>query len=89
MSKKIFLLSALFILPACNDMKREPKYTPYQPSPFFADGRSTRMPVADTVSFREAAEDKLTDPIGHEPSKLLCEIQSWWKPEVSGTPLPS
>lgn len=50
MKKNLFCLLAILMLPACNDMKRQPKYTPYQPSPFFADGRSTRMPVADTVS---------------------------------------
>jgi len=44
------LFIALLFLGACNDMKVQPKYTPLDPSPFFADGRSTRMPVADTVS---------------------------------------
>jgi mono/diheme cytochrome c family protein len=49
--KKIVLCTAgILLLAACNDMKRQEKYTPYQPSSFFADGRSTRMPVADTVS---------------------------------------
>ncbi len=31
------------------DMHVQPRYNPYDPSPFFADGRSARQPVAGTV----------------------------------------
>lgn len=51
MIRRILLLTAAGLaLAACNDMKRQPKYKPYDPSPFFADGRSSRMPVPDTVA---------------------------------------
>jgi len=44
------LVACIFIV-GCNDMKYEPKFQhPYQESPFFSDGRATRLPPADTVA---------------------------------------
>jgi mono/diheme cytochrome c family protein len=42
----ICLLSTI----GCNDMDQEPKYKPLAPSELFADGRSARVPPADTVA---------------------------------------
>lgn len=42
---------ALFVaLSGCNDMDQQPKFKPLDPSPFFSDGRSARMPVEGTVA---------------------------------------
>lgn len=44
-------LPLLLVLSACHiDMYDQPKYTPYQPSAFFQDGRAMRQPVPNTVS---------------------------------------
>jgi mono/diheme cytochrome c family protein len=43
-----FLLLLLFA--GCNDMDKQPKFKPLDPSSFFSDGRSARMPVPDTVA---------------------------------------
>jgi len=45
-----FLSVGLLTFSGCNDMKKQPKYKPLDPSSQFSDGRSTRMPVADTVA---------------------------------------
>lgn len=46
---------AAIIAAGCrNDMHVQPRYNPYDPSTFFADGRSERQPVAGTVA-RNAA----------------------------------
>jgi len=37
-------------LAGCNDMDQEPKFKPLAPSTVFADGRSARVPPADTVA---------------------------------------
>jgi mono/diheme cytochrome c family protein len=37
-------------LAGCNDMKSQPKFRPLDPSSFFSDGRSARLPVPDTVA---------------------------------------
>jgi|SRR6185437_7944575 len=52
MRKAFFFLAGLAFLAAtgCNDMAHQPKYKPLDPSSFFPDGRSARVPVADTVS---------------------------------------
>ncbi len=42
---------ASVILAGCRqDMHNQPKYRPYRPSTFYADGRSERPPLADTVA---------------------------------------
>jgi len=38
------------LLAGCNDMEHQPKYQPLDPSPFFADGRSSRLPPEGTVA---------------------------------------
>jgi mono/diheme cytochrome c family protein len=45
-----FIALAAFTLTSCNDMNHQPKFKPLDPSSFFSDGRSARMPVADTVA---------------------------------------
>ncbi len=40
----------LFTAGCRQDMHDQPKYKPYRPSPFFADGREVRPLVADTVA---------------------------------------
>ncbi|MBO0799395.1 MAG: cytochrome c [Blastocatellia bacterium] len=52
------LLSFAFFLPACRqDMHDQPKYTPFRPSAFFADGKSERPLVDGTVPRRNLRED--------------------------------
>ncbi|MBV8878932.1 MAG: hypothetical protein JO332_03100, partial [Planctomycetaceae bacterium] len=50
MSRPEALLAALALLSAGCDqaMTEQPKRKPYQPSAFFADGRSSRLPVEGT-----------------------------------------
>jgi mono/diheme cytochrome c family protein len=48
----------LLALTGCDNMYDQPKYKPLQPSPFFADGRSSRTPVPDTVARGEARIDR-------------------------------
>lgn len=54
-------LAATFVLLAgCRqDMHNQPKYRPYRPSEFFADGRSERPLVADTVARGHLRDDTL------------------------------
>ena len=49
----------LFALSGCNDMDNQPKFKPLDPSSFFSDGRSARMPVADTVARDDLRLDTL------------------------------
>lgn len=53
------LLPFAFLLSSCNDMEHQPKFKPLAPSPFFADGRSARQPVADTVARGDLRMDEL------------------------------
>jgi mono/diheme cytochrome c family protein len=41
------------------DMHIQPKYLPYEPTTFFADGRSERQPVAGTVARGQLRADEL------------------------------
>jgi Cytochrome C oxidase, cbb3-type, subunit III len=41
------------------DMHIQPKYLPYEPTTFFADGRSERQPVAGTVARGQLRSDEL------------------------------
>jgi len=54
----LFLLFA-FAVPGCNDMDRQPKFQPLDPSSFFSDGRSARVPPADTVARGDLRDDEL------------------------------
>jgi mono/diheme cytochrome c family protein len=56
----VFATVGLFLVAGCDhlhqDMGNQPKNLPLSPSDFFADGRSERMPVENTVS-REALDN--------------------------------
>ena len=44
------LAAAILLLSGCDQaMSKQPKRTPFQDSSFFADGRSSRVPVAGTI----------------------------------------
>lgn len=46
-----YLLVAVVLVSGCRiDMHLQPKYLPYEPTDFFADGRSERQPVAGTIA---------------------------------------
>jgi cytochrome c553 len=49
----------LATLAGCNDMDRQPKHKPMDPSPFFADGRSARPAIPDTVARGDLRTDEL------------------------------
>jgi mono/diheme cytochrome c family protein len=53
------------------DMHDQPKYTPYQPAPFFVDQRSQRPPVEGTVPRGYLREDELL-----ETGKINGEVAS-------------
>jgi mono/diheme cytochrome c family protein len=53
------LVLMLFSLFGCNDMDRQPKFQPLDPSSFFSDGRSARTPPADTVARGDLRDDEL------------------------------
>jgi len=51
MTRHAFAAMLLLSVAACRqDMQNQPKYRPYRPSTFFADGRSERPAVPDTVA---------------------------------------
>ena len=53
-------LPLCLLLVACHvDMYDQPKYKPNQPSDFFADGRSMRQPVANTVPMTSSSPDSV------------------------------
>ena len=59
---------------ACRqDMHNQPKYTPYKPSAFFADGRSARPVIEGTVAQGQLMEDELlyTGRVGGQPSPVF------------------
>ena len=54
------LLAACLLLAGCRqDMHDTPRYEPLEESDFFADGRSERLPVANTVARGLLREDEL------------------------------
>jgi mono/diheme cytochrome c family protein len=59
----ICVTAALFMVAGCDhlhqDMGNQPKNKPLSPSDFFADGRSVRMPVENTVSRSSMDNDQL------------------------------
>ena len=73
------LLATLGLLFACAgcrlDMHVQPRYNPYDPSDFFADGLSARMPVAGTVPRGELTlgpnELLYTGKVNGQPSELF------------------
>jgi mono/diheme cytochrome c family protein len=52
-------LSGLLLLTACNDMNHQPKFKPYDAFSFFTDGRSARIPPADTTPRGHLETDEL------------------------------
>jgi len=67
------LAPALVILAGCNEMKEQPKYDPLAPSTLFADGRSARPLMADTVSRGNLPLDSLlyTGKINGKPADIF------------------
>ena len=67
LSKQVLWLTCvaatLFMIAGCDhlhqDMGNQPKNKPLSPSDFFADGRSVRMPVENTVSRSSMDNDQL------------------------------
>ena len=54
------LAAAALLLAGCRlDMHVQPKYLPYEPTDFFADGRSERQPVPGTVARGQLRLDEL------------------------------
>jgi cytochrome c553 len=52
--------AAVMLLAGCRlDMHIQPKYLPYEPTDFFADGRSERPPVPGTVARGQLRTDEL------------------------------
>jgi mono/diheme cytochrome c family protein len=57
---KLIVCLAAFALAGCRqDMHDAPRYEPLEASTFFADGRSARVPVANTVARGQLREDSL------------------------------
>ncbi len=79
---RIAALAALGLVAACRqDMHDQPRYEPYEPSAFFADGRSVRPQVEGTVARGELAQDEhlLLGRVGGEfatsfPFEITAEI---------------
>src|SRR5580658_8095294 len=59
--REVALIGAVaMLLSGCRlDMHLQPKYLPYEPSNFFADGRSERQPVEGTVARGQLRTDEL------------------------------
>ena len=58
--RALAILVLAFGMAACRqDMHDAPRYEPLEASTFFADGRSERMPVANTVARGQLREDSL------------------------------
>ncbi len=53
------LVAMTFLIGCRLDMHIQPKYLPYEPTSFFADGRSERQPVAGTVARGQLRLDEL------------------------------
>lgn len=67
-SPKVVVIFVALALTACgkepyhtllDDMRNQPRYEPYEESAFFADGRSSRLPVEGTVARGQLREDEL------------------------------
>jgi hypothetical protein len=55
-----YVAAVATLLSGCRlDMHIQPKYLPYEPTSFFADGRSERQPVAGTVARGQLRLDEL------------------------------
>jgi mono/diheme cytochrome c family protein len=67
------LFHALTLLGCRQDMHDQPKYKPYRPSAFFADGREVRPLVADTVARGHLDDDALlyTGKVGDKFANAL------------------
>ena len=56
----VLLAGFVLLLSGCRlDMHVQPKYLPYEPSEFFADGRSERPPVPGTIARSQLRLDEL------------------------------
>jgi hypothetical protein len=55
----LFAVVALLLTGCRLDMHLQPKYLPYEPTDFFADGRSERQPVAGTIARGQLRLDEL------------------------------
>ena len=69
-------LSLLCVCAGCRlDMHTQPRYNPYDPTDFFGDGQSARMPVAGTVPRGELTlgpqELLYTGKVGGQPSEVF------------------
>ncbi len=54
------LIAIVLVSAGCRqDMHNQPKYRPLRASTFFADGRSSRMPVVNTIARGQLREDTL------------------------------
>ena len=64
-------LLACVVLAGCRqDMHDAPRYEPLESSTFFADGRSSRLPVTNTVARGQLREDEhlFTGKVGGQPA---------------------
>jgi mono/diheme cytochrome c family protein len=71
MSRLRFALVAAVLLAGCRqDMHDAPRYEPLESSTFFADGRASRLPVANTVARGQLREDEhlYTGKIAGQPA---------------------
>ena len=58
-SRLLLIVAACGFLAACRqDMHDAPRYEPLEASTFFADGRSSRMPIVNTVARGQLREDR-------------------------------
>lgn len=66
-------LLALAAVGCRQDMHDQPKYTPYQPSEFFADQRSARPAIEGTIAQGQLFEDELlhTGRVGDQPATVF------------------
>jgi mono/diheme cytochrome c family protein len=51
------LLASLVLVSCTQKMANQPRYDPFEPSSFFADGQSARQPVPDTVARGQLRDD--------------------------------
>ena len=81
---KLIVCLAAFALAGCRqDMHDAPRYEPLEGSSFFADGRSSRLPVANTVARGQLREDahlyegKIDGQLANEfPMAVTAEVMA-------------
>ena len=77
----LFVTLAVFAMGCGLDMKDQPRYEPYEESPFFKDGRSERPLVEGTVARGELREDVLLNT-GRQDGKLADLFPFEVTPEI-------